>query len=155
MQVTLTDPRQTMKKGYVSFEVKSLETIMRELHHTWVDVLKIDIEGAEWPVLKALLQSKRPLPFTQMQVIVGFCCDHVSAHHRQGACALSNATAAGGVPLLPPDQHHGPPGDAGRAAGPAIARHARVPRGAQLLVAQLCAGVHRVCVRPGVFFALL
>lgn len=67
VQVRLTDPRQSMKKGFVEFEVKSLATIMKELKHTWIDVLKIDIEGAEWPVLKALIRSKKPLPFTQLQ----------------------------------------------------------------------------------------
>ena len=68
MQVQLTDPRQSMKKGFVEFEVKSLSTIMKELKHSWIDVLKIDIEGAEWPVLKALIRSKKALPFTQLQV---------------------------------------------------------------------------------------
>ena len=41
---------------------------MRELGHKWVDVLKIDIEGNEWPVLEQMVTDKRPLMFTQMQV---------------------------------------------------------------------------------------
>ena len=66
--MNLTDARQTMNKGFTSFEVKSLSTIMQELKHSWVDVLKIDIEGAEWPVLKEMVASKKQLPCTQMQV---------------------------------------------------------------------------------------
>jgi hypothetical protein len=68
MQVNLTDPRQAMNKGYTSFEVKSLVTIMKELKHEWIDVLKIDIEGAEWAVLKSLMSGKQQFPCTQMQV---------------------------------------------------------------------------------------
>lgn len=38
-------------------EVRSLESIMRELGHDEIDLLKIDIEGAEHAVLRSLLQS--------------------------------------------------------------------------------------------------
>ena len=41
---------------------------MKELGHQWVDVLKIDIEGNEWPVLEGMIKDKAPLMFTQMQV---------------------------------------------------------------------------------------
>lgn len=41
---------------------------VQELGHTWIDVLKIDIEGAEWKVFDALLELPGPLPFTQLQV---------------------------------------------------------------------------------------
>ena len=57
-----------MSRGLPSFEVKTLSTIMKELGHKWVDVLKIDIEGNEWPVLEQMVTDKRPLMFTQMQV---------------------------------------------------------------------------------------
>lgn len=57
-----------MKKGHTSFPVKSLATITEELHHEWVDVMKLDIEGTEWGVLKDLVAKKAPLPFTQLQV---------------------------------------------------------------------------------------
>jgi len=36
---------------YITVEVKSLKTIMRELGHTKIDILKIDIEGSECDVL--------------------------------------------------------------------------------------------------------
>ena len=41
---------------------------MQFLGHSWVDVLKIDIEGGEWAVLDDLLQNETHLPFTQLQV---------------------------------------------------------------------------------------
>ena len=57
-----------MGRGAGSIKVKRLTTIMRELGHEWVDVLKIDIEGHEWPVLEDMIADKAPLAFTQMQV---------------------------------------------------------------------------------------
>ena len=67
-QIQLTDARSSMSRGLSSFQVKKLSTIMKELGHKWVDVLKIDIEGNEWPVLEAMIADKAPLMFTQMQV---------------------------------------------------------------------------------------
>lgn len=69
-QIQLTDARSSMSRGLPSFEVKKLSTIMRELGHEWVDVLKIDIEGNEWPVLEGMINDKTPMMFTQMQVLV-------------------------------------------------------------------------------------
>lgn len=41
---------------------------MKQLNHKWVDVMKVDIEGAEWGFLQHLVTRKVPLPFTQLQV---------------------------------------------------------------------------------------
>ena len=41
----------------ISVPVKRLGTIMRELGHAHIDVLKMDIEGAEYDVIKDILQS--------------------------------------------------------------------------------------------------
>jgi Methyltransferase FkbM domain len=41
---------------------------VQELGHSWIDLLKIDIEGFEWEVLESLLSQPGPLPFTQLQV---------------------------------------------------------------------------------------
>lgn len=68
VQIHLTDARSSMSRGLPSFEVKKLSTIMKELGHQWVDVLKIDIEGNEWPVLEGMIKDKEPFMFTQMQV---------------------------------------------------------------------------------------
>ena len=40
----------------------------QELGHSWIDVLKMDIEGSEWGVLEQLLLERKLLPFTQLQV---------------------------------------------------------------------------------------
>jgi FkbM family methyltransferase len=55
----------------ITVPVKCLKTIMTELGHDSVDVLKMDIEGAEYQVLESLLESEiRP-----HQILVEF-------HHR-------------------------------------------------------------------------
>lgn len=56
-----------------SFEVpvKRLATLMRELNHDHVDILKMDIEGAEYEVIEDMLQSGIRPP----QVLIEF-------HHR-------------------------------------------------------------------------
>lgn len=56
-----------MNKGLNSFPVKTLATIMKELKHEWVDVVKVDIEGAEWGFLEYQIARRLPLPFTQLQ----------------------------------------------------------------------------------------
>lgn len=43
---------------YIEIAVKSLPTIMKELGHTTLDLLKIDIEGCECEVLDAMLDDK-------------------------------------------------------------------------------------------------
>ena len=56
-------------KDAVEAPVKRLQTIMEELGHTTIDFLKLDIEGAEYPLLADLLLVK------PLQVMVEF-------HHR-------------------------------------------------------------------------
>jgi hypothetical protein len=51
--------------------VKTLSTIMRELNHTHIDILKMDIEGAEYAVLKNIVNSDVSIG----QILVEF-------HHR-------------------------------------------------------------------------
>lgn len=63
--------KSTTKVKALSLQVKSLATIMKELGHETIDVLKLDIEGAEYEVLESLVDSKiRP-----QQILVEF-------HHR-------------------------------------------------------------------------
>ncbi len=84
------------REGVHQMELRTLDRIMHELGHAWLDVFKVsewlceyhiypaapgpmkmdpshhglqvDIEGAEWGVLQGLLLREDPLPFTQMQV---------------------------------------------------------------------------------------
>ena len=48
--------------------VRTLANLMKERGHTWIDVLKMDVEGAEWPVLKSFIQTGTRLPVTQAQI---------------------------------------------------------------------------------------
>lgn len=45
---------------------------MQELGHSWVDVFKIDVEGAEYGAFEALAAQKDAMRFTQLQVEVHF-----------------------------------------------------------------------------------
>ena len=48
-------------KGYlneIKAQVKDIDTIASELNHRKIDLLKMDIEGAEYEVIKALPDSK-------------------------------------------------------------------------------------------------
>ncbi len=44
--------------GYVKVEMKRLQTIMRELEHSSIDVLKMDIEGSEYRVIDDMIESE-------------------------------------------------------------------------------------------------
>jgi FkbM family methyltransferase len=45
-------------KNYISVEMKNLKTILSELNHTKIDLLKLDIEGVECEVLEELFDLK-------------------------------------------------------------------------------------------------
>lgn len=55
-----------------NFQVYTLDTLMKLNGHTWIDILKIDIEGAEFDVLRGFcnyyLSHGLPLPFGQLEV---------------------------------------------------------------------------------------
>jgi hypothetical protein len=53
------------KDGYTW---KTLKTVMEENGHTWIDVLKIDIEGNEFAALNAMMDQFDVLPFSQLQL---------------------------------------------------------------------------------------
>ena len=60
------------KNSVNAYELKTLTTIMADLGHAWVDVFKMDVEGAEYEALPAIVQHyqkiKRPIPITQAQI---------------------------------------------------------------------------------------
>lgn len=67
---TLVAPAHT-HAGAIEVQVRRLSTIMRELGHATIDVLKMDIEGAEYDVLDDILGQQLPV----RQILVEF-------HHR-------------------------------------------------------------------------
>lgn len=46
------------EKNYIEVKMKSFEDIVAELGHRHIDVVKMDIEGAEYDVIETLLQTK-------------------------------------------------------------------------------------------------
>ena len=56
--------------GGHTLPVRTLATLMKENEHAWIDLLKIDVEGAEWEALESLVaqSSGQALPITQAQV---------------------------------------------------------------------------------------
>ena len=57
------------------YQVQTLSTLMSELGHKWLDVLKIDIEGGEWKVFESLFATMHRIPATQIQVELHFLGD--------------------------------------------------------------------------------
>ena len=49
-----------------TWQTKSLEAVMSGFGHSWIDVLKMDIEGGEWEFLDYLLQAGKPIPVGQV-----------------------------------------------------------------------------------------
>ncbi|MGB4837368.1 MAG: FkbM family methyltransferase [Saprospiraceae bacterium] len=47
-----------LEKNTIEVPMKKISTIMRELNHTEIDILKMDIEGAEYVVIEDLINSK-------------------------------------------------------------------------------------------------
>jgi len=67
----------------IEVPVKKLTTIMEELGHRKIDVLKMDIEGAEYDVIEDLIESKIEIT----QILVEF-------HHRFAEIDISKSRAA-------------------------------------------------------------
>lgn len=42
-----------------AWTLRTIESLMRTLNHSRIDVLKVDIEGAEWPLLERILSDRR------------------------------------------------------------------------------------------------
>jgi len=48
--------------------MKDLKTIMKELGHTHLDVLKVDVDGAEWRSFQYIYEEMKSLPADQLQL---------------------------------------------------------------------------------------
>ncbi|KAF9179694.1 hypothetical protein BGZ51_004748 [Haplosporangium sp. Z 767] len=57
---------------------KTLKTLMKENGHDWIDILKVDIEGSEYPTFDAIMDDFDVLPFSQLQMELHVHESHVS-----------------------------------------------------------------------------
>ena len=64
-------PRAATEARAIEVDVRRLSTVMRDLGHQAIDVLKMDIEGAEYDVLAEIVERRLPV----RQILVEF-------HHR-------------------------------------------------------------------------
>lgn len=68
----VSEPFTYEDRSVPSYELKSLPSIMRDLGHKWIDVLKMDVEGAEYSVLQSIVQhykrANQTVPITQAQI---------------------------------------------------------------------------------------
>ncbi len=72
-----------MSQDGVEAPVKRISTLMRELNHTRIDVLKMDIEGAEYAVLQDIVRTRPDIG----QILVEF-------HHRMPGHTLRETEEA-------------------------------------------------------------
>lgn len=54
--------------GKIQVASKSLTTVMGELGHNHIDLLKLDIEGSEYSLLESMLGKENPILPTQVLV---------------------------------------------------------------------------------------
>ena len=71
---------------------------MQKLGHSWVDVLKIDVEGSEFAVFERLGALGRGMPFTQMQVCAATREPSLQCKH-----SSSSSLPSGQAPRSPDD----------------------------------------------------
>ena len=55
-----------------TWQTKSLEAVMKDLGHKWIDVLKMDIEGGEWDLLDHLFREGKPIPVGPVRSVSKF-----------------------------------------------------------------------------------
>jgi FkbM family methyltransferase len=73
-------PRKAMAAQAVEVQVRTLPAVMLELGHDHIDLLKMDIEGAEYPVIENLVREKVEI----RQLLVEF---HHHDRHTDGMSA--------------------------------------------------------------------
>lgn len=91
VSASITDPQQTQE--WFEATVKSLGTIAREHGHETIDLLKLDIEGAEYEVLRRLERRLRPRvlcvefhgnPIRALEPVVRAWVSRYRLAHREG-----------------------------------------------------------------------
>lgn len=67
------------------YQLRNLSSIMTELGHDWIDVLKMDVEGAEYQVLPAMVEhyAARNTGVPVAQILIEY-------HHAAGSPAMTD-----------------------------------------------------------------
>ena len=81
--VSATMLGKTSSQGIFKADVKKLKTIMAELGHTRIDILKMDIEGAEYDVIQDIIESRLEIN----QILIEF-------HHRFDNVGINKSKTA-------------------------------------------------------------
>jgi len=81
------------------WKVRRLDTVMKELGHDTVDLVKIDVEGSEWGVLSSLLVSEAVRKIKQMTFEVHFW-DMTSGNEAVKGVSHSESTIRGWLTTL-------------------------------------------------------
>lgn len=76
---SISDQHRTVSKVEVKLPVRSLSTIVASLGTECIDILKMDIEGAEYDLIPSIIQSPAPIK----QLLIEF-------HHRAGIGSLKD-----------------------------------------------------------------
>lgn len=86
----MTDPekKSELKETTFSLPVQRLSTILRKLGHHCIDILKMDIEGAEFGVIEDIISS--PVPISQVLIEFHHRFSNFSVHHTRKAIARLN-----------------------------------------------------------------
>ncbi len=68
----VTAPLSDGESNASQYQLKNLSSIMSDLDHTWIDILKMDVKGAEYEILPSIVAHYAALnekvPVTQAQI---------------------------------------------------------------------------------------
>lgn len=90
-KATSANYRPVREAGEVQGEVRTLQTIARDLGHKRIDVLKIDVEGGEYALMESVLTSGVPIG----QLLIEFHHDQPKRSFAETAHAIDQIRAAG------------------------------------------------------------
>jgi FkbM family methyltransferase len=105
---------RTHPGGVVTFPVRKLRTIMQELGHERIDLLKMDIEGGEYDVIANIVEEA--IPITQLLIEFHHCyamiplkktVDAVLALRRAGFAVFAISERTYEISLIHTDQQAG------------------------------------------------
>jgi len=90
LKMTRSHHGQDAGKSTIELPVKRLSTIMQKLRHERIDILKMDIEGAEYEVIEDIINSS--VPVTQVLIEFHHRFDHMGiGKTRQAISSLNEA----------------------------------------------------------------